>query len=157
MPGYGTRADDEGTGLLPWSWAEERLARSHDSWLATIWPDGRPHVMPVWTVWLDDAAWFSSGGRSRKVRNLDRDPRCSLATDDAQEPVVVEGVAERAVELPQLQRFLDAMNAKYETAYDIDFLDPGVNACFRVRPVWAFGLLQADFEGSPTRWRFPGG
>src|SRR5262249_17191311 len=53
MPGYGTLPAGEGGGLLPWSWAEERLARSHDYWLATVTPDGAPHLMPVWAVWLD--------------------------------------------------------------------------------------------------------
>ena len=33
MPGYGILPAGEGTGLLPWEWAVERLARSHDYWL----------------------------------------------------------------------------------------------------------------------------
>jgi hypothetical protein len=32
--------------------------------------------------------------------------------------------------------------------------DPAVNSCFRVSPLWAFGIMQGDFEGSPTRWAF---
>jgi pyridoxamine 5'-phosphate oxidase-like protein len=55
MPGYGTKSPTEGRGLLPWSWAEERLAQSHDYWVATVQPDGRPHLMPVWGVWDGDA------------------------------------------------------------------------------------------------------
>src|SRR3954470_14425664 len=78
MPGYGTLPEGEGTGLLPWSWAVERLERTHDFWLATVWPDGRPHVMPVWGVWLEDAVWFSSSLGSRKARNLAGDDRCVL-------------------------------------------------------------------------------
>ena len=53
MPGYGILGPDGGTGLLPWSWAEERLRDSRNYWLATVRPDGRPHVMPVWAVWDD--------------------------------------------------------------------------------------------------------
>ena len=52
MPGYGTLPEGEGGGLLPWSWAEERLVRSHDFWLATVTPQGAPHLMPVWAVWI---------------------------------------------------------------------------------------------------------
>jgi len=154
MPGYGTLGPTEGTGLLPWSWAEERLATSHDYWVATVWPDGRPHVMPVWGVWLDGAVWFSSSGRSRKARNLAADARCVVTTDRAQEPVVVEGRAERVGDLEVIGRFLAASNAKYATDYGLDFLDPAVNATFRVRPSWVFGLVEADFGGSPTRWVF---
>ncbi len=52
MPGYGLLDAAQGAGLLPWSWAVERLQRSHDYWVATVRPDGPPHVMPVWGVWM---------------------------------------------------------------------------------------------------------
>ena len=153
MPGYGTLPAEEGTGLLPWSWAVERLQASHDFWLATAWPDGRPHVMPVWAVWWRDGLWFSSGLRSRKASNLARDPRCTVTTDDARNPVVLEGTADLVVDLELRQGFIDATNTKYETSYTVDFLDPAVNGTYRFTPEWAFGLVEDDFEGSPTRWR----
>lgn len=152
MPGYGTLPPDQGTGLLPWSWATERLTRSHDYWVATVRPDGSPHVMPVWGVWLDEAVWFSSGRRSRKARNLERDPRCTVSTDDAQEPVVVDGRAERRTDRAERRAFLDALNAKYDAHISEDFLDPEGNGSYRVIPDRVFGLLEADFEGSPTIW-----
>jgi hypothetical protein len=155
MPGYGTAPPDEGTGLLPWSWAEERLARSHDYWVATTWPDGRPHLAPVWGAWLEGALWFSSGLRSRKARNLVAGPRCSIATDDAHEPVVLEGTATRVVDHGRIRSFLDATNAKYDATIRLDFLDPDVNATFAVAPRRVIGLVEADFGGSPTRWEFP--
>jgi hypothetical protein len=72
-PGYGISDDAE--GMLPWSWAVERLTAGRNYWVATTSPDGRPHAMPVWGVWLDDGLWFGTSGRSRKGRNLARDPR----------------------------------------------------------------------------------
>jgi Pyridoxamine 5'-phosphate oxidase len=152
MPGYGIGAADEGTGLLPWSWAEERLVRSHDYWVTTVDARGAPHVMPVWGVWLEEALWFSSSLSSRKIRNLRNDPRCAIATDNAWEPVVVEGTAEIATDHASIAAFLGQSNAKYETDYGIDFLDPAVNATVRVRPRWAFSLTEDDFTGSATRW-----
>lgn len=155
MPGYGTLPAAEGTGLLPWSWAEERLVRSRDYWVATAWPDGRPHVMPVWGVWMADRLWFSSSLGSRKARNLLADPRCAVTTDDPKQPVVLDGVAELLTAHEDLLAFIDATNGKYGTGYGVDFLDPAVNATFAVRPNWAFALDEADFGGSPTRWRLP--
>lgn len=157
MPGYGIAPADVGTGLLPWSWAEERLTRSHDYWLATRRPDGHPHAMPVWGVWLDGAVWFSCGIRSRKARNLDADGRCAVTTDDALEPVVVEGEAVRVLDREALAGFMAALDAKYETSYGAEFADPAVNVVWRVAPARAFGLLESDFPGSPTRWTFPPG
>jgi PPOX class probable F420-dependent enzyme len=155
MPGYGILPADRGSGLLPWGEAERRLTVAHDYWCATVHPDGRPHVMPVWGVWLDARLWFSSAAGSRKVRNLAADPRCTLTTDDARDPVVVEGVAERVTEADALRGFLAAVNPKYGSTLTEEFLDPAVNATIAVRPATVFALSGADFPGSPTRWRFP--
>jgi nitroimidazol reductase NimA-like FMN-containing flavoprotein (pyridoxamine 5'-phosphate oxidase superfamily) len=157
MPGYGTLPEDQGTGLLPWPWAEQRLRDSHDYWLATVWPDGRPHVMPVWGVWDDGCLWVSSSLRSRKARNLLAHPACTVTTDRAQDPVVLEGHAERVVDPARLADVLAAENAKYSTGYGTEWLDPEVNAWFRIVPHWAFGLQQDDFSGSPTKWVFEAG
>ena len=155
MPGYGVLGPAEGTGLLAWDEVAARFAGSHDYWVASTWPDGRPHVMPVWGTWDGVAFWFSSGGRSRKVRNLRRDPRCVVTADDALDPVVMDGVAEVVADMAAVESFLGVLNTKYATAYGLDFLDPAVNATLRVRPRSAFALLQRDFAGSPTRWTFP--
>src|SRR6266487_2885480 len=106
MPGYGIVGPTEGSGLLPWSWAEERLTASRNYWVASSWPDGRPHAMPVWGVWDAGAFWFSSSRRSRKARNLDFYPRCVVTTENAVEPVVVEGLAEVVTDPAALARML---------------------------------------------------
>jgi len=154
MPGYGLLKADEGSGLLPWSWAEERLIASRNYWLVSVWPDGRPHAMPVWGLWHEGAFWFSSSTGSRKARNLGGDPRCVVMTEDAMNPVVMEGTAELITEPEALATILALENMKYETSYTIDLLDPSVNSVYRVRPLWAFGLRHDDFTGSPTRWSF---
>lgn len=154
MPDYGIAAADEGSGLMAWSWAEQQLIASRNFWLATHWPDGRPHVMPVWAAWDGDALWFSGGLHSRKVQNLLADPHCVATTEDALNPVVTEGVASKQDDEHAKQSFLDLINAKYETDYQLDFLAPTTTAVFRLRPTWAFGLREDDFAGSPTRWQF---
>jgi PPOX class probable F420-dependent enzyme len=154
MPGYGTLPAGEGSGLLPWSWALKQLRDSHEYWLSTVWPDGRPHLMPVWAVWHDEALWFSSSPNARKIRNIRAGSAVSIATDDALNPVVVEGTARVVKDTTSLRTFLTIMNDKYRTGCTLDFLDPARNATVRVRPRWAFGLVGGDFPGSPTRWEF---
>ena len=154
MPGYGIVGPDEGRGLLPWSWAEERLARSRAYWLATTRTDGRPHVMPVWCLWDDGALWFSSSVGSRKIRNLRADPRCAVTTDEAMQPVVVEGRATFVTEPARLRRVVELENAKYGTELDVGFLDPAVNATVRIDPVVVIGLDDDAFNDTPTRWQF---
>ncbi len=65
MPGYGVVGAEEGSGLLPWSWARSRLEHSRNYWVATTWPDGRPHVMPVWGVWQDGLGSPAVGDRAK--------------------------------------------------------------------------------------------
>lgn len=154
MPGYGLRAASEGTGLLPWSWAEEKLTVSRNYWLVSVWPDGRPHAMPVWGMWHEDAFWFSSSKPSRKTKNLIADPRCVVTTEDTQNPVVLDGTAEVITAPKDLATLLALENAKYSTDYGMEMVDLALNSCFRVRASWVFGLEAGDFTGSPTRWEF---
>jgi nitroimidazol reductase NimA-like FMN-containing flavoprotein (pyridoxamine 5'-phosphate oxidase superfamily) len=155
MPGYAVLPADAGRGLLPWSWAEERLARSHDYWLATVTPDGLPHLMPVWAVWHEQKLWFSSASASRKARNLLAQPRCTLSTEDPLEPVVASGRAERILDRQALMAMLAAENAKYSTDYGPEMVDPASNSVYALRPDWVFALDSRDFTGSPTRFVFP--
>jgi len=155
MPGYGTLGPEEGSGLLPWAWAQERLGAARDYWVATVWPDGRPHVMPVWGVWREGAAWFSSSPSSRKARNLAARPDVVVTTDDPRQPVALEGRAERVTDAAAIERFTAWVNAKYDTELPVSFFTD--NACFRVAPRRVIGLDEADFPGSPTRWVFDEG
>ena len=125
MPGYGVSGPEHGTGLLHWSWAAERLTAARNYWVASVWPDGRPHTMPVWGMWDDSTLWFTSAADSRKVKNLRHDPRCCVTTEDASDPVIIEGVARFVTDTPTLQRVVDLMNAKYHSGVDLDFLQPG--------------------------------
>jgi hypothetical protein len=155
MPGYGIAGPLEGPGLLPWTWAEQRLVDSHDYWLATVHPAGRPHVTPVWGVWEHGAAWFSSSPQSRKARNIAANPHAVITTDNPLQPVVVEGVADRVVGREAIEQFTAWVNQKYRTEIAVEFFTE--NACFRLEPRRVFSLDESDFTGTPTRWIFGGG
>jgi PPOX class probable F420-dependent enzyme len=155
MPDYGIPSDDM-TGALPWSFAEERLASSHDYWLATRWPDGRPHLMPVWGLWLEDNLWFSTAAGSRKARNLEAEPRCSMATNDPLEPVIVEGTATLVLERDEVALFTEKLRIKYasewvEDVYTVDFY---VGGTYRLTTTSVFALKDSEFATSPTRWTY---
>lgn len=155
MPGYGIVGPSEGTGLLSWDWATDRLTRSHEYWLATVWPDRRPHVTPVWGVWRGDELWFSCSRRSRKARNLEHNPAVVATTDDPADPVVVEGRAAFVNDRDEIAAFARLADTKYGTDYGVDFYSDPANACLRISVTAAFGLRSDDFTGSPTRWAFP--
>jgi hypothetical protein len=148
VPGYEFAAKK--TGLLPWKWAVQRLKKSRQYWLATTRPDGAPHMMVIWGVWLEDAFWFSTGATSRKARNLADNPRCAIGTDDAAEAVILEGTAESIDALhPDFAKFARAYQKKYE--WDVREMAQPV---YRFRPSVGFGLFEKKFEQTATRWVF---
>lgn len=148
MPGYGT--DRSETGLLPWSWADDRLRTSFSYWIGSVRPDGRPHIMAIWAVWERDALWFGSTNASRKVRNLRADPRCTITVDDTLNPIVLDGIATFVTDPDDIAWYCDAANAKYSSNYSHN---PDHGSVLVVRPTWAFGMQAADLPGTATRWR----
>lgn len=90
MPdGYGLPESTD--GLLDWADVEARLASSLHYWLATVRPDGRPHVVPRWGVWLDGRFWYDGAPTTVHARNLATDPACTLHLEDGAQAVIVEG------------------------------------------------------------------
>jgi len=142
--------------LLPWSWAESRLVASHVYWLATTRPDGRPHLMPIWGVWRASAFYFNTGRASRKSRNLERNASCVIATDQAREAVVVEGVAHVVTDLGLREQLLSLLQEKYD--YDWSSLEDDISSLrepiYAVSPQTVFALDEQASMQPATRWRF---
>jgi nitroimidazol reductase NimA-like FMN-containing flavoprotein (pyridoxamine 5'-phosphate oxidase superfamily) len=154
MPGYGIAPADAGPGVLPWRWATERLGQARNYWVATTRPDGRPHTMPVWGVWLDDRFYFSSGAASRKARNLAEHAACVVGMEVGADALVVEGTAALVTDAALRARVLAAYGAKY--AWDTaEFTEP----LYAVTPTVVFGFpTDGDaFTTGTTRWTFGGG
>ena len=150
MPGYGISAAEQG-GVLPWSWAAERLTRAHNYWVATAGDNGKPQLTAVWGVWLDLAFIFSCAANSRKARNIEESPNCTISTEQADEAVIVEGRATAVEDRKSLQRFKDAYDPKYNWEIEID-----KGGIYKVTPRVAFAFIEhADkFQSTATRWKF---
>jgi PPOX class probable F420-dependent enzyme len=74
---------------------QELLAARLIGVLATIEPDGSVHAVPMWLARSDDAILLATGSRSRKVRNLERDPRATLVLHDSRSGADVCGASIR--------------------------------------------------------------
>jgi len=152
-PGYGLPESNK--GLLPWSWAEQRLKKSHNYWITTVRPDGVPHTMVVWGLWQEGRFLFSTGSESRKARNLRANKHCIVSTEDAYEAVIVEGVAEIA-DVAARRKLIPAYERKYK--FDLSKMKDDIlsmkEPVFAVRPRVVFGLWEKHFQGRSTRWKF---
>jgi len=154
MPNYGLATSKK--GLLPWKWAEDRLKKSRQFWIATTRPDGRPHVMVIWALWFDGALYFATGSTSRKAKNLAANPHCTICTENAAEAVIIEGTTETEKDIARIREFLKIYEKKYKfdmsgMAGDMTDLKEPV---FSLRPRVAFGMVEKTFTKSATRWIF---
>src|SRR5687768_13371204 len=107
-------------GLPPVDWAAviEKLDagsapapdahNARTTWLSTVNEDGSPHVTPVGALWLDGAFWFQTSAGTRKGRNVERDPRCSIAASIRDADVVIEGDAARVTDPATVARVAKA-------------------------------------------------
>jgi hypothetical protein len=89
MPeGYGV---DQATHFVSWESVVDRLTESKNYWLATTRPDGRPHVVPRWGVWLDEMFWYDGSPETIHVRNLEHNPAVVLHLESGSTATIVEG------------------------------------------------------------------
>jgi PPOX class probable F420-dependent enzyme len=73
--------------------------RSRTGTLATIGPNGQPHLVAMWYGVIDGDIWLETKAKSQKAVNLGRDPKVSFLiedglTYDTLRGVSFEGVAE---------------------------------------------------------------
>jgi PPOX class probable F420-dependent enzyme len=84
--------------------------------LATLLPGGAPHSVPVWVGMDCDRIALMTSPRSRKARNLERDPRVALSIVDQARPLVMAAVRGRATERVEGERgwaIIDRLSQKY--------------------------------------------
>ena len=76
---------------------EAYLSAPHVAQFATVRPDERPHLAPVWFKWEGERAYVMCGGNAVKVRNIVRNPAVTLSVANDERPykyVALEGTAE---------------------------------------------------------------
>ena len=147
---YGINADLD-PAQCSWSRATDMLAPARNYWVGTTHPEGRPHAMPVWGIWQDDALYFATGRGSRKARNLAANPAVVVHLESGDDVVILEGEVEEVSDPATLDRFTDAYDVKYR--FRPNTTDPA-QVVYRLRPRLAFTWGEKDYPQSALRWIF---
>ena len=94
--GYGL--PETSSGQLTWAQVEPHLEQAMHYWLSSVRPDGRPHSVPRWGVWMDGRFWYDGAPTTRHTRNVEVNPAVTLTLESGTQVVIVEGesVATRA-------------------------------------------------------------
>ncbi len=73
--------------------SDERTAKAPTMWMATVRPNGTPHLVPIWFVVVDEKWYFATDPNSVKARNLQHNSAIAISLEDGTNPFVVEGNA----------------------------------------------------------------
>lgn len=102
-----------------WRSLEARLGREMTVWIATVRADGRPHLTPVWFVWLDERLYLATGSETQKFANMRANQSVAVALPDTAGVIILEGeahVADRA----KVDKLGDYFFHKYEWDFRYD-------------------------------------
>ncbi len=153
MPDYGITSEEQ-EGMLTWDWVDEKMGKSRNYWVCTTRPDGRPHAVPVWGVWLDNTLYFSSGTTSVKAKNLAQNPNVVVHLESGDETLIIEGTI--AV-LDYTDARKPAIFKDYAEKYTFnpaenDDAEKGI--WYQLVPTKIMTWLESDFLDSVAYWVF---
>ena len=161
-----TNLDIYGHPPIPWSRAERQLEAGHETshfFLATVRPDGRPHVAGIGALWDDGKFYIVSGPRTRKSRNLAHVADCVISVNLPDLDLVVEGTATKVTDEPTLQRLAERFDAQgwpakvedgaFTAPYSAPSAGPPPWDLYEITPKKAFGVASAEPHGA-MRWDF---
>jgi F420H(2)-dependent biliverdin reductase len=120
--------------------SSERFRTEANVWLGTTRADGRPHLVPIWFVWVHQRVWIATDAKSVKVRNIAANPFATVALEDGNKPIVAEGTAvvhRPPFNNPEMADVAVEFVRKYEWDIAADSVGPTV------------------IEITPTKWLFP--
>jgi hypothetical protein len=125
------------TGALAWETVRGELELAERYWIATVRPDGRPHVVPVDGIWMDDAWYYGGSEETVHHRSVVANPEMVMHLEDGMKAVIVEGEVRRTNPSGTLaQRIAQASREKYGYAPDPgDYEKGGVLTLFPRRVI----------------------
>ncbi|HET6770719.1 MAG TPA: pyridoxamine 5'-phosphate oxidase family protein [Actinomycetota bacterium] len=135
---------------LDWAAVRAELERAERYWIATTREDGRPHVVPVDGIWVDDLWYYGGSEEAVHHRMVTANPQVVMHLEDAMKAVIVEGEV-RSTNPSKLvaERLAATSKKKYGYAPPAADYEKGVLTLFPKRV-----LAWTTFPKDATRFRF---
>ena len=142
---------------IPWRKVDIWLQGYRSIWLSTTRPDGRPHCVPVWYIWLGDEkrVYIVTHYTAVKVRNIAHQPYVVLTAGNADDTIIIEGTAHLVSDTAERERVNQLWMEKYvdpHSGTQATVVDPDARM-YRVEishiMIWEYGVM-----GTRTDWHF---
>ncbi len=139
---------------LDWASVRDRLERALQYWVATTRPDGRPHVIPIDGIWLDDVWYYGGSPKTVRHHNLEGNASAVMHLDDPMKAVIVEGECRAVSASPDLAQRLAAASQKYAAlGYSMDADSYSGEGLWALHPRRV--LAWTNYPRDATRFTFP--
>ena len=144
--------------MLSWTAVDTLLRTAPYAWISTIDPDGAPHLIQTWAVWIDQRLYFEGSEGTRWARNLARDPRISFGVQNGHDAAYGNGTGEivRTPPLALARKIATQYSAKYGPGfkYRPKAEQYAKGHAFRLTPEKLIAFDVKKFNTSATRFRF---
>lgn len=87
--------------------------------MATVRYDGRPHLTPLWFIWLDEKIYVCTGSQTQKFVNMRTNQNVALSLKDPLNVIIIEGEAHVAAR-DMIDKLADYFFNKYEWDFRYD-------------------------------------
>ena len=146
---------DNPKSTVSWEYVAQRLSESKNYWLCSVYPDGRPHSIPRWAVFVEGKIYYDGSPETRHARNIAANPNVSLHLENGDQAIIAEGTAQPAGKpVPALaEKIAAAYRAKYAPfgyAPEPNQWDEGGLFEFTPRKILAW----TSFMDDPTKFLF---
>lgn len=146
---------DHPTASVSWEYVVQKLTEAKDYWLCSTRPDGRPHVIPRWAVFMNGFIYYDGSPETRHARNLETNPHIAIHLESGDEAVILEGVSGPAGKpVSALGRKLSKAYCSKYTAFgyapEANQWDEGGLYVFKPRQC----IVWTEFTKDPTKFVF---
>jgi nitroimidazol reductase NimA-like FMN-containing flavoprotein (pyridoxamine 5'-phosphate oxidase superfamily) len=141
--------------FLPWSHVEQRLSEAVHYWLCSVRPNGYPHAVPKWAVYVGGKIYFDGSPETRHARNIFENPHVVVHLESGEDVVIVEGIAKASGRpTPELAiELVKSYARKYaERGYIPEPHQWDEGGLFEIIPKTVMAWTQ--FTDDPTRFTF---
>jgi nitroimidazol reductase NimA-like FMN-containing flavoprotein (pyridoxamine 5'-phosphate oxidase superfamily) len=87
---------DKPVSFLTWDEVATQLTESKHYWLCSVRPNGRPHVVPRWCVYVDGKIYYDGSPETRHAMNISANPNVTLHLENGREAIILDGTTRMA-------------------------------------------------------------
>ncbi|HMN12141.1 MAG TPA: pyridoxamine 5'-phosphate oxidase family protein [Bellilinea sp.] len=138
--------------FVTWESTGQRLVEARNYWVCTADDESRPHVIPVWGAWVENAFYFDGSSKTKHLRNIAENPEVAIHLESGSQVLILYGRchAVAAAEAPT-EQIASQYRAKYaENGYAPEADQWNNGGLYRFVPVKV--ITWTEFSHDPTKF-----